>query len=186
VEADSTVPVHQARVRNHAFWVLSLGVAMVELDSTIVNVVLPSIKSDLHFSKSTLVWVVDAYLVAFAASLPLAGRLSDLFGHRRIFLYAIALFSLASMECGIARTQAALIGARALQGIGGAAALAAAISLVFSLFTEAPERARVLSFLGFWRAAVRSFSLLLGGSIAAVFGWRWVFRSMSRSGCLGI
>ncbi len=115
---------------------------MIVLDTTIVNVALPSIRVDLHFTETSLVWVVNAYLLTFGGFLLLGGRLGDLFGHRRIFLLGLALFTIASAACGLARTQALLITARAVQGLGGAVVSAVALSLIMNVFTEAGERAR--------------------------------------------
>ena len=110
---------------------------MIVLDTTIVNVALPSIRQDLGFSETSLAWVVNAYLLTFGGFLLLGGRLGDLFGHRRLFLFGIALFTLASLACGLATSQHVLIVARAVQGLGGAIVSAVALSLIMTLFTEA-------------------------------------------------
>src|SRR3954462_9948436 len=109
-----------SRTRWWALMVLCLGVLMIVLDTTIVNVALPSIRTDLGFTETSLVWVVNAYMLTFGGFLLLGGRLGDLFGHRRLFLLGIALFTLASLACGAANSQAVLIVARAAQGIAGA------------------------------------------------------------------
>src|SRR6266550_7924205 len=109
-----------------ALIVLCLGTLMIVLDTTIVNVALPSIRSDLHFSETSLAWVVNAYLLTFGGFLLLGGRFGDLFGHRRLFLSGIALFTLASLACGLASSQGFLVAARAVQGVGGAIASAVA------------------------------------------------------------
>ena len=103
-----------------ALLVLCLGVLMIVLDTTIVNVALPSIRQDLHFSETSLVWVVNAYMLTFGGFLLLGGRLGDLYGHRRVFLGGLVLFTVASLACGVATSQALLIAARAVQGLGGA------------------------------------------------------------------
>ena len=109
---------------------------MIVLDTTIVNVALPSIREDLRFTETSLVWVVNAYMLTFGGFLLLGGRLGDLFGSRRLFLLGLLFFSLASLGCGLATSQTALIAARALQGLGGAVVTAVALSLIMGLFTE--------------------------------------------------
>src|SRR6187399_2753239 len=109
-----------ARKRWLALYVLCSGVLMIVLDTTIVNVALPSIRTDLHFTETSLVWVVNAYMLTFGGFLLLGGRLGDLYGHRRLFLAGLTLFTVASLACGIANSQALLIVARAVQGLGGA------------------------------------------------------------------
>src|SRR3954471_2288607 len=124
------------RTRWYALIVLCAGTLMIVLDSTIVNVALPSIRGDLHFSETSLAWVVNAYLLTFGGFLLLGGRLGDLYGHRRLFLGGIALFTVASLACGLATSQELLVGARAVQGVGGAVASAVSLSLMMNLFTE--------------------------------------------------
>src|SRR2546425_11441703 len=119
-----------------ALIVLCLGALMIVLDTTIVNVALPSIRDDLGFSKTSLAWVVNAYLLTFGGFLLLGGRLGDLYGHRRLFLSGIGLFTVASAACGLSTTQGLLIAARAVQGLGGAVASAVGLSLMMTLFTE--------------------------------------------------
>ena len=126
---------HDARGRWLALYVLCAGVLMIVLDTTIVNVALPSIREDLGFSPTSLVWVVNASRLTFGGFLLLGGRLGDLFGDRRLVLAGIALFTLASLGCGLAGSQAALIGARAAQGLGGAVVSAVTLSLIMNLFT---------------------------------------------------
>jgi MFS family permease len=122
-----------------ALYVLCTGVLMIVLDTTIVNVALPSIRADLHFSETSLVWIVNAYMLTFGGFLLLGGRLSDLYGHRRLFLLGITLFTFASVACGLSNTQVLLITARAIQGLGGAVVSAVALSLIMNLFTESTE-----------------------------------------------
>src|SRR5205085_8202756 len=117
-----------------AFWILCTGTLMIVIDTTIVNVALPSIKADLGFSETSLAWVVNAYMVTFGGFLLLGGRLGDQFGHRRLFTGGIALFTLASFGCGVASAQGFLIAARAIQGFGGAIVSAVSLSLIVSLF----------------------------------------------------
>src|SRR5690242_4808165 len=115
-----------------ALYVLTLGSLMIVLDVTIVNVALPSIRADLGFSETSLAWVVNAYLLTFGGFLLLGGRLGDLYGHRRLFLSGIGLFTLASLACGVAGSQGFLVSARAVQGVGGAVASAVSLSLMMN------------------------------------------------------
>src|SRR5204862_3818310 len=124
------------RKRWWALYVLCSGVLMIVLDTTIVNVALPSIRVDLKFTETSLVWVVNAYMLTFGGFLLLGGRLGDLFGHRRLFLLGLILFTAASVGCGVATSQGMLIGARAIQGIGGAVVPAAALSIRTDLFSQ--------------------------------------------------
>src|SRR6476660_7611570 len=133
-----------SRTRWLALLVLCLGSLMIVLDTTIVNVALPSIKEDLGFSRTSLAWVVNAYLLTFGGFLLLGGRLGDLFGARRLFLTGIVVFTLASLACGLATTQWFLVSARAVQGVGGAIASAVSLSLMMGLFPEPADRAKAL------------------------------------------
>src|SRR5436190_10347875 len=137
------------RTRWFALYVLCLGSLMIVLDVTIVNVALPSIRADLGFSETSLAWVVNAYLLTYGGFLLLGGRLGDLFGQRRLFLSGITLFTLASLACGLARTQELLIMARAIQGLGGAIVSAVALSLLMNLFTGPADRAKAMGLYGF-------------------------------------
>jgi EmrB/QacA subfamily drug resistance transporter len=148
---------------------------MIVLDTTIVNVALPSIREDLGFSETSLAWVVNAYLLTFGGFLLLGGRLGDLFGHRRLFLIGIALFTAASLACGLATSQAVLVGARALQGVGGAVVSAVALSLMMTLFTEPAERAKAMGVFGFVAAGGGSVGVLLGGILTDALDWHWIF-----------
>ncbi len=148
---------------------------MIVLDTTIVNVALPSIREDLGFSETSLAWVVNAYLLTFGGFLLLGGRLGDLFGHRRLFLIGIAVFTVASVGCGLAGSQAFLIGARAVQGLGGAVVSAVALSLMMTLFTEPAERAKAMGVFGFVAAGGGSIGVLLGGILTDVLDWHWIF-----------
>jgi EmrB/QacA subfamily drug resistance transporter len=158
-----------------ALIVLCSGTLMIVLDSTIVNVALPSIREDLGFSQTSLAWVVNAYLLTFGGFLLLGGRLGDLFGRRRLFLAGIALFTLASIGCGLAQTQAMLIGARAVQGLGGAVVSAVALSLIMAMFTEDGERAKAMGVFGFVAAGGGSIGVLLGGILTDTLNWHWIF-----------
>src|SRR5437868_8457288 len=132
------------RRRWFALYTLTLGSLMIVLDATIVTVALPSIRDDLGFSQTSLAWVVNAYLLTYGGFLLLGGRLGDLFGHRRLFLIGITLFTVASLACGLATSKGFLIAARSVQGIGGAIASAVALSLMMTLFTEPGERAKAM------------------------------------------
>jgi EmrB/QacA subfamily drug resistance transporter len=163
------------RTRWLALLVLCLGDLMIVLDVTIVGVALPSIREDLGFSEESLAWVVNAYLLTFGGFLLLGGRLGDLFGHRRLFLSGIALFTSASLVCGIASSQGALVGARAVQGVGGAVVSAVALSLMMNLFTEPAERAKAMGVFGFVAAGGGSIGVLLGGILTNSLDWHWIF-----------
>jgi EmrB/QacA subfamily drug resistance transporter len=164
-----------SRTRWFALLILCLGDLMIVLDVTIVGVALPSIRTDLGFSESSLAWVVNAYLIVFGGFLLLGGRLGDLFGHRRLFLVGISLFTLASLACGLATTQEVLVGARAIQGLGGAIVSAVALSLMMMLFTEPSERAKAMGVFGFVAAGGGSLGVLLGGILTDVLDWHWIF-----------
>src|SRR5947209_7936929 len=163
------------RTRWFALYVLCLGSLMIVLDTTIVNVALPSIRADLGFSQTSLAWVVNAYLLTFGGFLLLGGRLGDLFGHRRLFLAGITLFTVASLACGLSTTQGLLVGARAVQGLGGAVASAVALSLMMTLFTSPAERAKAMGIFGFVASGGGSIGVLLGGVLTDSFNWHWIF-----------
>jgi EmrB/QacA subfamily drug resistance transporter len=163
------------RIRWLALYVLCLGDLMIVLDATIVNVALPSIREDLDFSQASLAWVVNAYLLTFGGFLLLGGRLGDLFGHRRLFLTGIAVFTGASLACGLSGSQGFLIGARAVQGLGGAVVSAVALSLIMTLFTEAADRTKAMGIFGFVMAGGGSIGVLLGGVLTDALSWHWIF-----------
>jgi EmrB/QacA subfamily drug resistance transporter len=158
-----------------ALFILCLGDLMIVLDTTIVNVALPSIQSDLAFTQTSLVWVVNAYMLTFSGFLLLGGRLGDLFGQRKIFLVGLVMFTLASLACGMAHTQTLLIISRAVQGIGGAIVSAVALSLIINLFTEPNERAKAMGFFGFVAAGGGAVGVFLGGLLTGSLNWHWVF-----------
>ena len=164
-----------ARKRWLALIVLCLGVLMIVLDTTIVNVALPSIRADLQFTETSLVWVVNAYMLTFGGFLLLGGRLGDLYGHRRLFLLGITLFTLASLACGLAGSQQVLVAARAVQGLGGAVVTAVALSLIMTLFTDPAERAKAMGVYGFVCAGGGSIGVLLGGLLTSTLSWHWIF-----------
>src|SRR5687768_16209171 len=163
------------RARWLALLVLCLGDLMIVLDVTIVGVALPSIQEDLGFSDEGLAWVVNAYLITFGGFLLLGGRFGDLFGHRRLFLAGIALFTVASAVCGLANSQEMLVAARAVQGVGGAVVSAVALSLMMTLFTEPAERPKAMGIFGFVASGGGSIGVLLGGILTDVLNWHWIF-----------
>jgi EmrB/QacA subfamily drug resistance transporter len=163
------------RTRWLALYVLCLGSLMIVLDSTIVNVALPSIREDLGFSASSLAWVVNAYLLTYGGLLLLGGRLGDLYGQRRLFVIGITLFTVSSLACGLSTTQGFLVGARAVQGVGGAIASAVSLSLIMILFTETGERAKAMGVFGFVAAGGGSVGVVLGGVLTDALDWHWIF-----------
>ena len=163
------------RMRWLALLVLCLGDLMIVLDGTIVNVALPSIRDDLGFSETSLAWVVNGYLLTFGGFLLLGGRLGDLFGHRRMFLVGISLFTVASLACGLASSQEFLVAARAVQGLGGALVSAVALSLIMTLFTEPAERAKAMGVFGFVLSGGGVVGVLAGGILTDLLSWHWIF-----------
>ena len=164
-----------ARSRWLALYVLCLASLMIVLDVTIVNVALPSIRDDLGFSETSLAWVVNAYVLTYGGFLLLGGRLGDLYGHRKLFLIGISVFTLASLACGLATSQAFLIAARGVQGVGGAIASAVSLSLMVNLFTEPGERAKAMGIFGFVAAGGGSLGVVLGGILTDTISWHWIF-----------
>ncbi|TMF98956.1 MAG: DHA2 family efflux MFS transporter permease subunit [Chloroflexi bacterium] len=170
------MPVETASDRRWlALLILCAGFLMIVLDMTIVNVALPSIKNDLGFSQASLAWVVNAYLIAYAGVLLLAGRLGDLIGRKRIFLIGLVAFTAASMVCGLSVSQPMLIAARFLQGIGGAVSSAVILGMVVTMFPEPGERARAIGVFSFVASAGASIGLLAGGIITQAVSWHWIF-----------
>jgi len=169
------MPFMTDRMRWLALIVLCCGDLMIVLDSTIVNVALPSIRADLGFSETSLAWVVNAYLLTFGGFLLLGGRLGDLFGHRRMFVGGIALFTLSSLACGLAGSQEVLVIARAVQGLGGAVVSAVALSLIMIMFTQPAERAKAMGIFGFVLSGGGTVGVLLGGILTDVLSWHWIF-----------
>jgi EmrB/QacA subfamily drug resistance transporter len=161
--------------RWRALIVLCLGVLMIVVDSTIVNVALPSIRSDLVFSETSLVWVVNAYLLTFGGFLLLGGRLADVYGPRGTFLVGIIAFTSASLACGIATSRSTLLCARAVQGVGGAVVTAVALSLIMNMFPGKAERAKAMGIYGFVCSGGGSIGVLLGGLLTSVLNWHWIF-----------
>jgi len=158
-----------------ALLVLTGGSFMIVIDATIVNVALPSIRASLGFNQSSLAWVVNAYLLTFGGFMLLGGRLGDLYGHKRLFLAGLMLFTAASLVCGISDTQTQLIVARAIQGLGGALVSAIGLSITMDLFTEPVERTKAMGVFGFVSAGGGSVGVLLGGVLTDVLSWHWIF-----------
>jgi EmrB/QacA subfamily drug resistance transporter len=163
------------RQRWLALYVLCVGMLMIVLDATIVNVALPSIQNDLGFSQSDLAWVVNAYLIAFGGLLLLAGRLGDLIGQRRVFLFGLATFTGASLLCSFAQSQGLLIGARFVQGVGGALTSAVILGMIVTMFPEPREQAKAIGAYTFVAVAGGSIGLLVGGVLTETINWHWIF-----------
>jgi EmrB/QacA subfamily drug resistance transporter len=165
----------QERRRWLALVVVCLAQLMIVLDTTIVNVALPRIQSDLHFSQASLTWVINGFLVTFGSFLLLAGRLGDLIGRKRVFMAGVALFTLASVVCGAADSSAVLVGARFLQGIGAAMQASVILAIIVTEFPEPGDRARAMSAYVFTAVAGGSIGLLAGGVLTQLLNWHWIF-----------
>ncbi len=163
------------RERWIALYVLCVGVLMIVLDATVVNVALPSIQTDLGFTSSSLAWVVNAYLIAFGGFLLLAGRLGDLVGRRTIFLAGLGVFTFASLLCGVAQTQEMLVGARFLQGVGGAMTSAVILGMIVTMFPEQREQAKAIGVYAFVASAGGAVGLLASGVLTQLLNWHWIF-----------
>jgi len=163
------------RSRWIALYVLCVGMLMIVLDVTVVNVALPSIQTDLGFSGSSLAWVVNAYLIAFGGLLLLAGRFGDILGRKSIFMAGLALFTVASLLCGIAQSQELLVVARFVQGIGGAMTSAVVLGMIVTMFPEPREQAKAIGVYGFVASAGGSIGLLAGGVLTQSINWHWIF-----------
>jgi EmrB/QacA subfamily drug resistance transporter len=177
-----TVPMNEVgqgtrteRDRWIALVVLCVGMLMIILDQTIVNVALPSIQDDLEFSQSNLAWVVNAYLIAFGGLLLLAGRLGDLIGRKRIFMIGLGVFTVASLLCGAAQSQEMLIAARFVQGAGGALASAVILGMIVTMFPEPRDQAKAIGIYSFTASAGASIGLLMGGVLTEAINWHWIF-----------
>ncbi|MEA2299193.1 MAG: hypothetical protein QOF77_2129 [Solirubrobacteraceae bacterium] len=171
----SSSPTSSDRRRWLALGVVCLAQLMIVLDTTIVNVALPAIQRDLHFSQGSLTWVVNAFLITFGSFLLLAGRLGDLLGRKRVFLAGVGVFTAASLLCGVASSQGFLIAARFLQGVGGALSASVILAIVVTEFPEPGERARAMSAYVFVAVAGGSLGLLAGGALTAALSWHWIF-----------
>src|SRR5213083_3143102 len=174
--AASPLPRRASRVSANAVLALiAVAQFMVILDATIVNVALPTIKVDVGFSEQSLSWVLNAYTLMFGGFLLLGGRLADRLGRRRLFVAGIALFSGASLLCGISQSEGTLLVARGLQGLGGAMVSPAALSIILTTFAEGPARNRALAVWGAIAGVGGAVGLLLGGVMVSALSWRWVF-----------
>jgi EmrB/QacA subfamily drug resistance transporter len=170
-----SVEPHNDRTRWIALYVLCAGMLMIVLDATVVNVALPTIQHDLGFSQSNLAWVVNAYLIAFGGLLLLAGRIGDLVGQRRIFLGGLAVFTGASLVCGLSDSQGVLIGARFIQGVGGAFTSAVILGMIVTMFPQPREQAKAIGVYSFVASAGGSIGLIAGGVITQTISWHWIF-----------
>src|SRR3954451_5008498 len=163
------------RSRWIALIVLCVGMLMIVLDATVVNVALPSIQKDLGFSQSSLAWVVNAYLIAFGGLLLLAGRLGDLISRRGVFLAGLGVFTAASLVCGLAQRQAMLVGARFIQGVGGAMPSAVILGMIVTMFPAPRDQDKAIGVFAFVASAGGSIGLLAGGVITQAVNWHWIF-----------
>src|SRR4051794_18412470 len=175
IASPTTESLSADRRRWASLFVVCLAQLMIVLDVTIVNVALPSIQHDLHFSQAGLTWVVNAFLITFGSLLLLAGRLGDLVGRKRVFLAGIVVFTAASLLCGVAPTSGVLIGARFLQGIGAAAQASVILAIIVTEFPEVADRARAMGAYVFVSVAGGSLGLLAGGLLTEALSWHWVF-----------
>jgi EmrB/QacA subfamily drug resistance transporter len=172
---ESRMPANDDRSRWISLVVLCVGVLMIVLDATVVNVALPSIQSDLGFSSSSLAWVVNAYLIAFGGLLLLAGRIGDLIGRRTVFVTGLGMFTVASLLCGAAQSPEMLIAARFVQGIAGALASAVILGMIVTMFTEPRDQAKAIGVYGFVASSGGSVGLLAGGVLTQAINWHWIF-----------
>src|SRR5829696_5218443 len=172
---DTALSATDDRGRWLALYVLCVGMLMIVLDATIVNVALPSIQEDLDFSQNDLAWVVNAYLIAFGGLLLLAGRIGDLIGQRRIFLVGLGVFTGASLLCALAQSQGVLIGARFVQGVGGALTSAVILGMIVTMFPKPREQAKAIGAYTFVAVAGGSIGLLAGGVLTQAANWHWIF-----------
>jgi EmrB/QacA subfamily drug resistance transporter len=166
---------HTDRNRWLALYVLCAGMLMIVLDVTVVNVALPSIQDDLGFSQSSLAWVVNAYLITFGGLLLLSGRFGDILGRKNVFMAGLGVFTAASLLCGLAESQEALVAARFLQGIGGAMTSAVILGMIVTMFPEPREQAKAIGVYGFVASAGGSVGLLAGGVLTQSINWHWIF-----------
>ncbi len=169
--ADTQITSDEDRARWIALVVLCVGMLMIVLDTTVVNVALPSIQTDLGFTSSSLAWVVNAYLIAFGGLLLLAGRLGDLISRRGVFLAGLAVFTLSSIACGLANSEAMLVIARFIQGVGGAMTSAVILGMIVTMFPKPAEQAKAIGVFAFVASAGGSIGLLAGGVLTDAINW---------------
>src|SRR5439155_13244815 len=167
-------PARTDRNRWIALYVLCAGMLMIVLDVTVVNVALPSIQTDVGFSQSSLAWVVNAYLIAFGGLLLLAGRFGDILGRKSVFMVGLAVFTLASLLCGLSQSQGLLVAARFVQGIGGAMTSAVTLGMIVTMFPDPREQAKAIGVYAFVASAGGSVGLLAGGILTESIRWHWV------------
>ena len=172
---NTNTPDTTDRTRWLALYVLCAGMLMIVLDATIVNVALPSIQDSLGFSQNNLAWVINAYMIPFGGLLLLAGRLGDLVGQRRVFLVGLAVFTTASLVCAVSQSQEMLVGARFIQGVGGALSSAVILGMIVTMFPEPAAQAKAIGVYGFVASAGGSIGLLLGGVLTDAISWHWIF-----------
>ena len=175
MRADQIGQPAEDRSRWIALVVLCVGMLMIVLDVTVVNVALPSIQRDLHFSQADLAWVVNAYLLSFGGLLMLAGRIGDLISRRTVFLCGLAVFTSASVLCGVAQSQALLVTARFVQGVGGAMTSAVILGMIVTMFPGRREQAKAIGVFSFVASAGGSIGLLAGGVVTQALDWHWIF-----------
>ena len=166
-----------------ALVVLCLGQLMIVLDSTIVNVALPPIQRDLRFTQANLTWVINAYLITFGGFLLLAGRIGDLIGRKKVFLFGVVVFTVASATCGLAPDATQLIVARFVQGIGAAITTSVIIAIIVTEFPGTRERGKAIGVFSFTASAGGSIGLITGGVLTAAINWHWTSSSTFRSAC---
>src|SRR5436190_6365220 len=165
----------EERSRWIALVVLCAGMLMIVLDVTVVNVALPTIQEDLGFSASSLAWVVNAYLIAFGGLLLLAGRLGDLISRRGMFLSGLVVFTLASLACGVSQSEGMLVGARFVQGVGGAMTSSVILGMIFTMFPDPREQAKAMGIFSFVASGGGSVGLIAGGVLTDLISWHWIF-----------
>jgi EmrB/QacA subfamily drug resistance transporter len=158
-----------------ALYVLCVGMLMIVLDVTVVNVALPSIQDDLGFSQSSLAWVVNAYMIAFGGLLLLAGRFGDILGRKNVFIVGLGVFTVASLLCGLAQNQELLVAARFVQGVGGAMTSAVILGMIVTMFPEPRKQAKAIGVFAFVASAGGSVGLLAGGVLTQSINWHWIF-----------
>src|SRR5919107_1310768 len=158
-----------------SLYVLCMGMLMIVLDATVVNVALPAIQDDLGFTQSGLAWVVNAYLISFGGLLLLAGRLGDLISRRGMFLTGLAVFTVASLLCGLSQGQVLLVAARFVQGAGGAMTSAVILGMIVTMFPGPREQAKAIGVFSFVASAGGSVGLIAGGVLTQIISWHWIF-----------
>src|ERR687893_543388 len=173
--SEGATPQPRGGARWVALYVLCVGMLMIVLDATVVNVALPAIQDDLGFTQSGLAWVVNAYLIAFGGLLLLAGRLGDLISRKGMFLVGLGVFTVASLLCGVAQSQELLVAARFVQGAGGAMTSAVILGMIVTMFSGPREQAKAIGVFAFVASAGGAVGLLVGGVLTQAINWHWIF-----------